>query len=74
MRDDEILRGVGLGTLLDNVDNNFIGRRVLRAMAKARDDERDQARSDVRAGIINGDLPDACEAAADYVVNGFPKT
>lgn len=36
--DSEILRQVGLGTLLDNVDNNCIGRRVLRAMLLARQD------------------------------------
>lgn len=40
MTDAEILRQVGLGTLLDNVDNNLIGRWVLKAMAKAREDER----------------------------------
>lgn len=40
MTDAEILRSVGLGTLLDNVDHNFIGRNVLKAMKKAREDER----------------------------------
>lgn len=53
MTDSEILRSVGLGTLLDNVSNNLIGRRVLRAMAQARIDEREVCAalaSDVAAG------------------------
>lgn len=41
MTDGEILRSVGLGTLLDNVDNNLIGRWVLKAMAQARQNERE---------------------------------
>jgi hypothetical protein len=40
MTDSEILRSVGLGTLLDNVDNNLIGRWMLKAMAQARTAER----------------------------------
>jgi hypothetical protein len=70
MTDVEILRGVGLGTLLDNVDNNFIGRRVLKAMAKARADERVQAASDLQIAIMCGDFPVICEDAADYIVTG----
>lgn len=40
MTDAEILRKIGLGTLLDNVNNNLIGRWVLKAMKQAREDER----------------------------------
>lgn len=67
MTDSEILRSVGLGTLLDNVDNNLIGRRVLKAMAQARKDERTQAGSDIQIACMNGDLPDVCESAGDFI-------
>lgn len=67
MTDSEILRSVGLGTLLDNVDNNLIGRWVLKAMAQARKDERTQAGSDIQIACMNGDLPDVCESAGDFI-------
>lgn len=41
MTDIEILRDVGLGTLLNDVSNNLIGRWVLKAMVQARADERE---------------------------------
>jgi len=69
MTDGEILRGVGLGILLDNTDNNLIGRMVLRALAQARKDERVQAGSDIHIACANGDLPDVCESAGDFIVS-----
>lgn len=68
MTDAEILRNVGLGTLLDNVSNNLIGRRVLKAMKQARMDERVQAGSDIQIACMNGDLLDICEKAGDFIV------
>jgi len=66
MTDDEILRGVGLNELLDNMDHMFTKGRVLKAMEQARDDERDQTRA-MYGQVAQG------KTAADYVVNGFPK-
>ena len=54
MTDGEILREVGLSTLLDNVDNNLIGRWVLKAMAKAREDERESCQSEINDAHDSG--------------------
>lgn len=70
MRDDEILRGVGLNELLDNMDHMFTKGRVLKAMEQARDDERVQAATDLQVAIICGDFPVICEGAADFIVAG----
>ena len=70
--DNEILRSVGLGMMLDKPDHKpdhiLIGKRVLRAMKKARDDERVQAASDVQIACMNGELPDVCEEAGNFIV------
>ena len=71
MTDVEILRGVGLNELLDNMDHMFTKGRVLKAMEQARADERVQAASDIQFAIINGDLPDKCEEAAYYIYPGY---
>ena len=68
MTDAEILKNIGLGTLLENVDNNMVGRMVLKAMAQARSDERVQAGSDIQGACMSGELPDICEAAGDFIV------
>jgi hypothetical protein len=70
MRDDEILRDVGLGELLDNMDHMFTRGRVLKAMAEARGDERVQAASDLQIAIMCEDFPVICEDAADFIVTG----
>lgn len=72
MRDDEILRGVGLDDLPNKLSSapNFIRNRVLGAMAQARADERVQAASDLQIAIMCGDFPVICEDAADFIVTG----
>ena len=68
MTNNEILRSVGLGVMLDDPDHMLIGKWVLRAMKKARDDERVQAASDVQIACMNGELPDVCEEAGNFIV------
>ena len=66
MTDGEILRSVGLGTLLDNVDNNLIGRWVLKAMAQARQNE--------RAAVERELAPTQCDCVTETHADGRKET
>lgn len=71
MRDDEILQSVGLDHLLGDAYLMLIRGQVLKAMGKARKDERVQAQSDLQVAIMCGDFPVICAGAADFIVTGI---
>ena len=68
MTDREILQSVGALKIIKNGLNNDVWQTILRAMKQARLDERVQAGSDIQVACANGDLPDICEAAADFII------
>jgi len=70
MTDDEILQSVGLDHLLGDAYLMLIRGQVLKAMGKARKDERIWAQRDIDAAIVKGQLPRSCELAGHFIVYG----
>jgi hypothetical protein len=62
MTDDEILRGVGLNELLDNMDHMFTKGRVLKAMEQARADERTEVADNIQVAIMSKKYDDFMDA------------
>ena len=70
MTDTEILKSMRINEWVETRLGEAGFRILLRAMEKAREDERVQVGRDINIATINGDLPDICECVADFVVRG----